>query len=420
MKRIDWRQCCDRIRPGVLAISARASGSRMIAVLSSLVIAAILAFPLYGSGFDSFVVFGDEADSNLPQLMHLKQMVLEQGVSSWWYNSVCGTDYFGSAVAIKSNLLMFLLLPNYIAYLLFRYFAYAIGIYSTYILMRGYFKTNGIVSLSTGALFMSIQICDPLLGHGWSMSLLPLVLYYFCRVDKTSTRTMLLASLYGFLFGLTGHFTQTFYMLYFIVLFCVIFRIKEMRVWLLHLLAFSAMHVISQVPDMIAAFSVAGVSHRSEDLYVAVRDSVFSPAALNAQRANLMTYMINLRTVIMAPGGLVCRHLFLILSFAGLFYTKSHSRRILMRLLLVYFAMLYADAFTVDIVQRVLGVLLSADETRSRLMASGIDSRLWMMKPLIESIMMVVSIGYIVDYLKSVPDVRRTCIGQEGSGKPIS
>jgi len=385
----------------------KAERSPLFGVLCSIILAAILAYPLYCDGFDSFVVFGDEGDSNLPQLMYLKEMIMKQGISFWWYNSVSGTDYFGSAVVIKSNVLMFLLLPNYLAYLLCRYFAYAIGIYSTYILMRGYFNTNGIVSILTGFLFMSRLMYEPLLGHGWSMSLLPLALYYFCKIDKVSIVTLSISALYGFLFGLTGNFTQTFYMLYFVFLFCVILRAKEIRFWLLNFVACSFLHIISQVPDILTAFSVAGISHRSEDLYVLIRESVLSSAAVNTARANLMTYVVNRQFIIMHSAEVLGRHLFLIAPLVAIVFTKGNFRRTLVKLLLFYFVILYADAFTMNVVQTAIEFFSSVDGTQSKIIACGIDTRLWMMKPLIESVMMLVSMSYMMNYLGSLPSLQK-------------
>jgi len=339
--------------------------------------------------------------------MYLKEMIMKQGISFWWYNSVSGTDYFGSAVIIKSNLLIFLLLPNYLAYLLCRYLAYAIGIYSMYTLMRGYFNAGGVVSILTGLLFVCHLIYQPLLGHGWSMSLLPLVVYYFCKTDSISGKTLLLSSLYGFLFGLTGNFTQTVYMLYFIFLCCLVFRTRQVHFWLLNLLAFSIMHFVSQVPDIVTAFSVAGISHRSEELYIAVRESVLSPAGINADRANLMTYIVSLKRIIGEPSVLFPRHLFALLSLIALSFCNGNQRRILVQLFLVYFAILYADAFTMNFVQWVCKVCLGMHGMRFGILASGIDTRLWMMKPLVESMMMMVSVGYIIGYVQSIPDLRR-------------
>lgn len=376
-----------------------ANESATFALLSSLALAAVLAFPLYCDGLNSFVIFGDEADSNLPQLMHLKNMLMKQEFSFWWYNSVSGTDYMGSAVVIKTNLLMFLLLPNYVAYLLCRYLAYAIGIYSTYVLMRGYFNVGSVGSLLAGFLFMGQLMYAPLLGHGWSMSLLPLVLYYFLKVDKLSINTLLLSGLYGLLYGFTGNFTQTFYMLYFIFLFCLVFRFGEMRLWLISFAVFSIMHIISQVPDMMSAFSVAGISHRSEDLYLTIRESVLLPEAVHTDRANLMTYIANLKSILLSPSGVMRQHLFLTPLLIGIFLINGRLRLVLVKLLLVYLAILYADAFTLNMLQTVFKYCVGSDGAHSKLIASGIDTRLWMMKPLIQPVMMLVSINYVTNHL---------------------
>lgn len=361
-----------------------------------------MALPLYCDGLNSFVIFGDEADSNLPQLMHLKNMLMKREISFWWYNSVSGTDYMGSAVVIKTNLLMFLLLPNYVAYLLCRYLAYAIGIYSTYVLMRGYFNVGPVGSLLAGFLFMGHLIYQPLLGHGWSMSLLPLVVYYFLKVDRLSINNLLLSGCYGFLYGLTGNFTQTFYMLYFIFLFCLVFRFGEMRLWLISFAVFSIMHVVSQVPDMMSSLGVAGISHRSEDLYLAVRESVLLPEAVYTERANLMTYIVNLKSILLSPGGVIRQHLFLAPLFSAIFLISGRLRRVLVKLSLVYLAVLYADAFTLNMVQIVFKYCVGSDGAHSKLIASGIDTRLWMMKPLIQPVMMLVSISYVTNYLRRI------------------
>lgn len=395
-----------RARSALSSVVSKAELSPVFGVLCSIVLAAILAYPLYCDGIDSFVIFGDEGDSNLPQLMYLKEMIMRQGISFWWYNSVSGTDYFGSAVIIKTNLLLFLLLPSYVAYVLCRYLAYAIGIWSMYVLMRGYFNTGGIVAILAGLLFASHLIYQPLLGHGWSMSLLPLLVYYFCRTDSVSGRTLLLSALYGFLFGLTGNFTQTLYMLCFVLFCCLVFRTKKMRFWFFNLLAFSIMHLVSQIPDILTAFSVAGISHRSEDLYIAVRDSVLSPMGINCDRANLMTYIVSLKHIIREPTSLLPRHLFALVSLIAIFFCTGKKRWTLIRLFLVYFAILYADAFTMNFVQRVYGFCLCMDRMGSGILASGVDTRLWMMKPLVESMMLLLSVSYIIRYIQSIPDLR--------------
>jgi hypothetical protein len=329
----------------------------IVPILFSLFAAFLLALPQFSHRHFSYVQSIDEADSTLAQILYLVGYVQRNGFSFWWPCSVSGTDFFGSSLMIKTNLLLFSLFPPWIAYIAFRILAYFIAIFSSCLLMRKFFSTNSLFAVLTGVFFVDHFLNSALFGHGFSMSLVPLVMLYFSGIERLSVRTVLLSGLCGIVFGLTGHFTQTVFMIYYVFLFCLVFRTRYIRHWVFHMAAFTLGHILIQLPDILAVVTTAPISHRAVDLWSA--HSRIDPLIANFWPL-LKAFCSRITGLVLSAGmfdplyvsNLLVDYHVVILLFVSLFFVRRRLSSIL-RFLVFFVGTLLADAYTISCMAKI-------------------------------------------------------------------
>jgi len=382
----------------------------LLYIAGSLVAAVLLSIPQYSQGHFSYVQSIDEGDSGIPQIIYFVSQLMNGGLCFWWPNSVSGTDFFGATViASKTNVLLFALCPPWMAYVLFRVMAYFLAIYSTCLLMKRYLPVYTVFAVLAGVLFIDHFLIEALLGHGFSMSLVPLVMLYFSGIERLSVRSVLLSWLCGVIFGLTGHFTQTVFMIYYVFLFCLVFRTRYIRHWVFHMAAFTLGHILIQLPDILAVVTTAPISHRAVDLWSA--HSRIDPLIANFWPT--VSELTSRTTGLFTEKGLlswkyVARfisdyRIFIIIVVSFIFVRREPAT--LLKLVVFYLVTLFADAYTIPLIGKIVTSLLGEHFILSRLFAKGIDTRVWMVKPLTLAMIFMFCIDRIVRSMGSIHKV---------------
>lgn len=234
--------------------------------------AAFCSFPYWILGRDSYVRIFDNADSTLGAKLGLASTIAKHGFSLWWPAAVSGADTVAQAVACEADMLLFLILPGWLAYGLLMFLQRFIAGYFMYLFARKSLQLREIPSLYAGmayALFAQLWLNVSWNGFttydGLALPGLPFVLLALhAIISRSAGKKYLWAGLLGAHFALTSYLVFTFFMFPLVV--CWLLWVSELKwrdSWK-PLAVFAVCWLVLELPAQIPAILNAPLSHRAD------------------------------------------------------------------------------------------------------------------------------------------------------------
>jgi len=208
-------------------------------------------------------------------------------------------------------------------------------------------------------------------------------------------------------------------MIYYVFLFCLVFRTRYIRHWVFHMAAFTLGHILIQLPDILAVVTTAPISHRAVDLWSA--HSRIDPLIANFWPL-LKIFCSRITGLVLNAGmfdplyvtNLLVEYDVVIVLFLSLLVVRRGLGPIF-RLLVFFVVTLLADAYTISGMARIATFVLGEHSVLTSLLARGIDTRVWMVKPLTLAMIFMLcadritrSIG-IIHNVRGVKDIYSLC-----------
>ena len=241
-------------------------------VLVGILWSLLLSFPFFGHGADSYVVIGDTANVALPDRMWYPASHLSPFTGLWNPQGESGTDRLAGGLSQDGDLLPFALFPGWLAYGLIMWVQRAVAILAMYLLLRGVFRCDRLLSLGLGLLFALLTRSAATqsawqgfaIWDGLALPALPLIPWLIWRSGGWRARWAYPAVvLAGLAYAWSSHFFLSSFALLAGAAVTLLLPRRGRRAWL-PLAAFLLAWLVGEAQVLWAAAANAGASHRAD------------------------------------------------------------------------------------------------------------------------------------------------------------
>jgi hypothetical protein len=240
-------------------------------VLVGILWALLLSFPFFGHGANSYVVIGDTANVALPDRVWYSASHISPFTGLWNPQGESGTDRLAGGLSQDGDLLPFALFPGWLAYGLIMWVQRAVAILAMYLLLRGVFRCDRLLSLGLGLLFALLARSAATqsawqgfaIWDGLALPALPLVPWLIWRSGAWRARWAYPAmALAGLAYAWSSHFFLSSFALLAGAAATLILPRRGRRAWL-PLAVFLLAWLVGEGQVLWAAAANAGASHRA-------------------------------------------------------------------------------------------------------------------------------------------------------------
>ena len=219
----------------------------------------------YVRGFE----FGDAI---YPQLAYIARMLRAGHFSLWLPAQAGGTDLLGNLNTPYLNILLFVLLPPWLAHSLIFTIVVGVGGLSTYLLLRRSFNCSVLLACAGGFFYGSwfqITFGGLVLAYagGVAYALAPLLLDRLLRARRLTLKTMTLSVVLGLAFAVGGHFTWSVFIAGTVFIFAMLLAPRRLLRWLPHFGIVTFITALCQLPLFLANVQTVSVSARKLETY---------------------------------------------------------------------------------------------------------------------------------------------------------
>lgn len=219
-----------------------------------------------------FVRSFELGDAVYPQVAYVVRKLRAGEFSLWLPAQGSGTDLLGNFNSPYVNVLLYVVLPTWLAQSLIIVIVVGVAAISTFALLRRSFKCSTPIACLGGLLYGSwflITFGGLVFAYaaGLAFALAPLVLDAFLRARRVTFRGIAPSLVLGLIFAAGGHYTWSIFVL--AVVSCCAFLLAPLRVlcWLPHLVAIAFITAILQSPLILANLQTASFSARTFETY---------------------------------------------------------------------------------------------------------------------------------------------------------
>lgn len=180
-----------------------------------------LALEYIGLGPLSYVPLADHGENNLPARLATALAWQDGGIGFWFPQAMMGADRLAMGFQNKSDLLLFFLLPGWLAHGLILWAQRFVAGYFMHRLLAERFGVGALPSLAGGVLYSLFS--QPAINQQWAgfslydglaLPALPLVLWALGRIlDQRGPKGIMIAALLGAGYSLVSHFFYTVFIL---------------------------------------------------------------------------------------------------------------------------------------------------------------------------------------------------------------
>ncbi|MBI4965613.1 MAG: YfhO family protein [Desulfomonile tiedjei] len=286
-----------------------------------------LSITYFGLGPLSFVFLHDTGDSALPYRIALSSAVINRIWGYWDFQKVVGIDSLSMQVwPFQPDVMVFALLPGWLAYGLIKFVQRFMAGYFTFRLLTGPAGLPPAPSLYAGLVYgayvqagMNVNISGFSLDNGFLTEAgLPFVLWALSRLDAYAFRSYIYAALVGLFFACTAWFPNAVYLLPMVFFWFIVVPPKEGRRFMLIPLSFTLAWSIASLPLAKALIENVPLSHRAD-----------WPGPMGPSWDNHVLHEYMLRKVAFSWQIILDNAWALGLAVVGLFVSRRRDRRLL-------------------------------------------------------------------------------------------
>lgn len=219
-----------------------------------------------------YVRANELGDAVYPQVAYIVRMLRAGHFSLWLPAQGGGTDLLGNFNTPYLNVLLYVLLPPWLANNLIITIVMGVAALSIYLLLRRSFNCSILLALTGGFLYGSwflISFGGFVFAYaaGLAFALAPLVLDWLLRVRGLTLKSAALSVILGLVFAAGGHYTWSVFLLGTVFICAVLLAPGRLLRWLPHLGIVALLTVLCQWPIILANIQTAAFSGRTVEAY---------------------------------------------------------------------------------------------------------------------------------------------------------
>ena len=219
-----------------------------------------------------YVRSNELGDAVYPQVAYIVRMLREGHFSLWLPAQAGGTDLLGNFNSPYLNVLLFVLLPAWLANNLIFTIVAGIAGFSTYRLLRLSFNCSKLLACAGGLLYSSwflISFGGLVFAYaaGLSFALAPVVLDRLLRTRSLTLNGVVQSTLLGLVFSFGGHYTWSIFILGSVFICAMALAPQRGMLWFPHLGIVGLVTVMCQLPILLANIQTAALSARTVEAY---------------------------------------------------------------------------------------------------------------------------------------------------------
>lgn len=231
-----------------------------------------ISSPFLLMGRLGYVRANELGDAVYPQVAYVVRMLRAGQFSLWLPAQAGGTDLLGNFNAPYLNVLLYVLLPPWLANNLIITIVFGVAGLSTYLLLRRSFNCSRLLACAGGFLYGSwflINFGGLVFAYaaGLAFALAPLVLDWLLRARSLTLKSVSLSVILGFVFAAGGHYTWSIFLLGAVFICAILLAPRRLVRWLPHLGIVGFVTILCQWPIILANVQTAAFSARTAEAY---------------------------------------------------------------------------------------------------------------------------------------------------------